>query len=173
MKFLKYFIGIIILLVVLLVLYLRLFVHESFPEVVDGKDASAKAAQMLSAVDKDAWDTLNYVSWSFAGEHHYVWDKTSNDAIVKWGDTEVHLDPDEVTGKVYKNGQVVEEGSSEAVQEAWGYWCNDMFWLSAPYKLNDPGVNLKVAKDEDGKEGLLVQYESGGVTPGLLDIRCG
>jgi len=166
MKFLKYLVGIILLLVILFVLYLRLAVHESFPEVIEG-DADAKAQQMLRAVNKPAWDTLNYVSWSFRGAHDFVWDKKNNKAIVKWDDTEVHLDPDEVTGKAFIAGQEVDaEKNTEAVQTAWSHWCNDMFWLSAPYKLYDPGVELKMARDEDGKEGLLVQYASGGVTPG-------
>lgn len=166
-KFLKYTIGLILLLILLLVLYLRLAVHEPYPEIIEGKSAEAKATQMLKAVNKEAWDTLNYISWSFRGEHHYIWDRINNDAIVKWGDTEVHLDPDEVTGSVIKNGQTLDkaEGTKD-LQTAWSYWCNDMFWLSAPFKLRDPGVELKIAKDADGKEGLLVQYASGGVTPG-------
>jgi len=100
-KALKYIIGIILLLILLMVLYFWLFVHESKPTQVEG-NAQAKAEQMLTAVNKKAWDTLNYVSWSFRGEHDYVWDKTKNDAIVKWGGTEVHLDPDEVTGNHWR-----------------------------------------------------------------------
>jgi len=166
-KFLKYLFGILLLLIVLAVIYLRFVVHESAPETVQGQDATAKAEQMLAAVNKPAWDQLKYVSWSFRGEHDYVWDRVNNDAIVKWGDNEVHLDPDEITGKVFKGDQeVAVEESNDAIQTAWSYWCNDMFWLSAPFKLKDPGVNLSIAKDGDGQEGLLVQYSSGGVTPG-------
>ena len=107
------------------------------------------------------------MSWTFRGDHDFVWDRVNNNAIVTWGDNEVHLNPDEITGKVYKGGkELSEEESHKTVQTAWSHWCNDMFWLSAPFKLKDPGVNLSIARDEDGKEGLLAQYSSGGVTPG-------
>lgn len=166
-KFLKYILGFLLLLILLIVLYVRFAVHESYPEIVEGQSAEAKAAKMLQAVNKNAWDTLKYVSWSFSGGHDYVWDRVNNDAIVSWGDTEVHLDPDEVTGKVIKAGQEIDPTeSNDDIQKAWSFWCNDMFWLTAPYKIKDPGVELKVAKDSEGKEGLLVQYASGGVTPG-------
>ncbi len=167
MKYLKYGIGILLLLILLGILAIRLFVHESAPTVMENQDAQVKAQQMLKAVNKAAWDTLPYISWSFPGGHDFIWDKTKNDALVKWADKVVHLDPDEVTGKAYQ-GDVLLEGdeSNKVVQEAWSMWCNDMFWLSAPYKILDKGVSLKMATDKDGKEGLLATYDSGGVTPG-------
>lgn len=167
MKYLKYGLGIVVGLILLIVIVVRLTIHEPRPDIIEDKNAELLAEQMLSAVNKTAWDSLSYVQWSFRGEHHYIWDKIKNDALVSWDDYEVHLDPDQVSGKAYKSGALLEgKDHDSAIQDAWSYWCNDMFWFAAPFKIRDKGVELKVARDQDGQEGLLVSYSSGGVTPG-------
>ncbi|MFT6807578.1 MAG: hypothetical protein ACJA01_000798 [Saprospiraceae bacterium] len=167
MKFLKYLFLAIVAIAILGFAYVKLVASEDRPTVVEGKDAQVMAQKMLSAINKSAWDTLPYIKWTFSGKNHYVWDRVDNKAIVTIGEVEVQLDPDEVTGTATENGVVLEgEAKDKAVQSGWSNWCNDMFWLSAPYKIHDRGTSLAIAKDEDGKEGLLVTYESGGVTPG-------
>lgn len=166
MKLLKKVALILVALVLLIFLVVRLTIHEGRPDIIDG-DAEQMAQKILAAVNKPAWDTLKYIKWTFPGEHHYVWDRTVNDALVSWEDMVVHLDMDQVNGKAFKNGiELTESDNNKAVQKAWSYWCNDSYWLSAPYKIYDKGTTRKLAKDKDGKEGLLITYESGGVTPG-------
>ncbi len=167
MRYLKYGLGILIGIIVLLIVVVRFTVHESRPELVKDKDADALAQKMLGAVNIQAWDTLSYIKWTFRGAHHYVWDKENNNALIEWDDYTVHLDPDQITGKVLKGGKILDgDQASKGIETAWSYWCNDMFWLAAPFKIKDPGVELNVAKDSEGKEGLLASYSSGGVTPG-------
>ncbi len=167
MKKIFYVMGALILVLLVIILVIRIAYHEPRPQINDGQNAEELAQRMLQAVNKEAWDTLAYIGWSFRDQHHYVWDRVKNDALVKWDDYEVHLDPDEIQGIAYKRGQLLEGSKlSKAIQTAWNYWCNDMFWLAAPFKIRDPGTSLKIAEDEDGKTGLLVTYESGGVTPG-------
>jgi len=166
MKYIKYILGILLALILLIVIYVRLAVHESRPEIQEDQDASVLVNKMKYAINQKAWDTLPYISWSFRDAHHYVWDREANKAIVQWDDYTVHLDPDQVSGKALENGSLVEGDQDKLVKKAWSYWCNDMYWLAAPFKINDPGTSLAVAKDAEGKEGLLVTYNSGGVTPG-------
>ena len=167
MKYIKYGLGILVFLILLLVIIIYLTLHEPRPQIVENGDGEALATKMLTAVDKAAWDTLPYVQWSFRGEHHYVWDRIKNDALIEWDDFKVHLDPDEIDGIAYQGDSRLEgDAAQKAIQNAWSYWCNDMYWFAAPFKIRDPGVSLSVAADEDGKEGLLVSYSSGGVTPG-------
>lgn len=167
MKFLKWFIYALLTIVFVGYLAVRLFVHQGEPELVQS-DADQVANEMLAALNKPAWDTLKYIKWTFPRERKYVWDKTNNTAIISWGDDhEVHLRLDDVDGKVYKAGSLISgEDAESAKQTAWSNWCNDSFWLIAPYKVFDPGTTRSMAKDDDGKEGLLITYESGGVTPG-------
>ncbi len=61
---------------------------------------------------------------------------------------------------------LVGEEANKVVQTAWGFWCNDMWWFAAPFKVMDPGTKRQIAKDAEGNKGLLVSYASGGVTPG-------
>jgi hypothetical protein len=165
MRILKYlFIGL-LLLVGLVLLYTKVFVDEDAPTIIQGKDPSVMVNKMLEAVNKEAWDSLAYISWSFR-DHNFVWDKINNNAIVAWGAYEVHLNPDQIDGIVYKDAKLIEDDKSSIIQKAWSYWCNDMFWLSAPYKARDKDTRLDVAMDSEGKEGLLVTYMTGGVTPG-------
>ncbi|MEL6388801.1 MAG: hypothetical protein AAFQ02_01460 [Bacteroidota bacterium] len=167
LKFFKYLLIGILLLIIVGFVYIRFAVHEPRPTIVDG-DADAMAQSILKQVNKPAWDSLPIVEWTFRGEHHYLWDRTSNTAIISWDDQEVHLDMDQVRGKLYQNDALVtdEAATSKAVATAWSFWCNDMWWFAAPFKVMDEEASRQIALDKDGKQGLLVTYDSGGVTPG-------
>jgi len=144
-----------------------IFMNESLPEGNLGPEADALANSMLERLDKEAWDSLNYISWSFMNQHHYMWDKRDNVANIRWADNEVLLDLDQVTGVAKVNGEIVDENrNAELTSKAWGYWCNDSFWLYAPYKIFDKGTSRSIVKNADGSKALLITYEGGGVTPG-------
>ena len=166
MKWIKrIFIALVVLLLIGFLLVKFVF-SESKPKIVDG-NADAVAQQLLTAVNKPAWDTLNYVQWSFPRGHHFVWDKVNNNSRVSWDDYVVHLNMDEVDGKAYKSdAELSGEEKTKAIQTAWSHWCNDSFWFGEPFKVFDPGTKRDMAVDSDGTEGLLITYESGGVTPG-------
>ena len=167
MKLLKRILLALLALLVLALLYIFLFVNEGKPTILADRDADAMANKMMTAVNKAAFDTLAYAAWNFAGRNSYVWDKTTNDALVSWDDVEVHLDMDEVTGRALKGGQEISgDEAKKLVDKAWSNWCNDSFWFNAPVKAFDKGTVRNIATDKDGKEGLLISYVSGGVTPG-------
>lgn len=153
------------LVVVVFIVYL--IADEPLPEGKRGPEAEALAEKMMQAVGAESWAEITYISWTFRKANHYVWDKKNHVAQVKWDDYEVVIDLNTVTGKGLKAGVDLEgEELNSAVQTAWSFWCNDSFWLNAPVKAMDPGTIRKVVEGEDGKSNLLVQYESGGVTPG-------
>lgn len=146
---------------------LFLIADESIPQGERGPEAEALAENMMKAVGASDWEKIPYVAWSFRGEHDYVWDKKNHVALVKWDDYSAVVDLNSISGKALKNGETLEgEEASEAIQTAWSYWCNDSFWLNAPAKAMDPGTIRKIVKGEDEMPQLLVQYETGGVTPG-------
>lgn len=168
-KFLKW--SAIILLLLLVVLFITVkVVSKPLPQGESGPAAEALTDKILERLNTPAWDSLNYVSWTFfRGAHHYVWDKRNNKAIVTWAENDVILD----LSDWYNNSIALSKGGitrsgkdkEKAIQKAWEYWCNDSFWLYAPYKLRDPGIKRSWVQ-QDGKEGLLVTYQSGGATPG-------
>jgi len=72
----------------------------------------------------------------------------NNKASVSWSGYDVILDLDD-----YYNNSIAksEDGAilsgdarNATIQTAWMLWCNDSFWLYAPYKLNDKGVTRSV-----------------------------
>jgi hypothetical protein len=140
---------------------------ESLPEGNAGPKAEALAEEMLNAIGHKAWEKIPFVAWSFRDAHYYVWDKQNHISQVKWEDYEAVIDLNNITGRATKGGEELNEAElNEAVQTAWAYWCNDSFWLNAPAKVKDAGTTRKIVTDDDGIEQLLIQYESGGVTPG-------
>ena len=58
-----------------------------------------------------------------------------------------------------------EGATPEIIQTAQHFFNNDSFWLVAPYKVFEQGVERRIV-DYDGKKPLLVTYTSGGSTPG-------
>ncbi|MEQ6123247.1 hypothetical protein AAON49_03470 [Pseudotenacibaculum sp. MALMAid0570] len=155
-KFLKILGGILILLIAVIGIY-YFANNESLPEGEKGEKADQLAEKMMTAMNKEAFDQTEILQWSFRGKHHYIWKKQEDLVEVSWDDKRVTLnlkDPSKSTG-----------GNTETIQEATNFFNNDSFWLIAPYKVFDEGVERRLVKYED-KDALLVTYTSGGSTPG-------
>lgn len=142
-------------------------IHTPMPQGEKGPRAEGMADAMLEAINADAWKAIPFISWTFRGENHYVWDKVNHVAQVKWAEYEVVLNLNTQEGEARKSGNVLPGNEAdEAIQKAYANWANDSFWLSAPAKVRDGGTERFLVTLDDGKEALLVKYNSGGVTPG-------
>lgn len=155
--------------IILVVLFVSIFTigvlnNESLPKGEKGDQAELLATKMLTALNKNAYDNLAILEWSFIGKHHYKWYKKENKVEVTWDDNKVLLftkQPEK--SKVYVNGKEVNH--PKMIEKAIAYFNNDSFWLVAPYKVKDPGTERRIVK-HNGKDALLVTYMSGGSTPG-------
>lgn len=158
-------IGLLVLATAALVGYLAY--DEPRPTGAPGPAAEALADRILAAVDKPAWDTTDYVAWDFAGRQRYRWWRDVDTVEVTWADKRVLLHTETLTGEAFEDGLRQNGPDADAlVQQAWAHFANDSYWLAAPFKLRDPGTERALVELEDGSEGLLVTYSSGGVTPG-------
>ena len=159
--------GIILLALVVLLFTSVFLASEKMPKGVPGPEADQCAQDMLKAINKPAWDSTAYVQWTFKGMHDFIWDKQRHLAKVNWKDFEVLLDIDKIGGVARKDGVLLSaDKSKKIIRKAWEFWCNDSFWLNAPAKVFDPGTTRSLVDLKDGREGLMVTYSSGGVTPG-------
>jgi len=141
-----------------------LIIDKPRPTGTQGNDAEVLADKMLSALNKPAYDSLEFIGFTFKGIHSYAWDKKSNNVTVKWNEQEVFLDLNQNP-----------EGFNLLEYKAYQYFINDTFWLVAPFKVKDKG-GIRSTVDTDEGKGLLVTYTQGGVTPGdtylwILDER--
>ncbi|MEM0993715.1 MAG: hypothetical protein AAF847_11355 [Bacteroidota bacterium] len=158
--------------IVLLVLIIGVFIFlkassQPKPTGETGEQADQLAQKMLAAVDQTAWDSTRYVQWTFAGMHDYFWDKERHLVEVKWSDKTVLLNPNEISGKAWEGDAALEgDAADKLVKKAWSFFVNDGFWLNAPVKAFDVGTSRSIVQLEDGSEGLMVSYASGGLTPG-------
>lgn len=144
-----------------------LIVHEKEPMGESGPAADAKAEAMLSAINKTAWDKTQWVQWTYAGRNSFVWDKSRKAVQVSWKDTRVLINLNDLSGQAFQNNErVPAKEEKKLVDKAWAFFCNDSFWLNAPAKAFDPGTERSLVPLKDGRQGLKVKYQSGGVTPG-------
>ncbi|WP_370089363.1 hypothetical protein [Ekhidna sp.] len=144
--------GLVVLIIIGILAYL--FIDESVPDGTQGQEAEALADEMLSALNKQGYDSIAVIEFTYPGGHSYVWDRVSNQVTVEWDNNEVFLDLNQSP-----------EDYSTLQYEAYEYFLNDSFWLVAPFKVRDEGVMRSTVKVNEGR-GLLVTYTSGGVTPG-------
>ena len=59
-----------------------------------------------------------------------------------------------------------DEKKEEFIRAAEAKFNNDSFWLVAPYKVFDAGVERRLVKINEDENALLVTYTFGGTTPG-------
>ncbi len=121
-----------------------------------------------------AYNKTNIISWNFFGSRNLVWDKKNNQVRIDFSkeNTVMILNLSDKTGKVLKNGREImdKDSLSQQLEEARKIWINDSYWLVMPFKLSDPGVNLKLVgaqKTEEGKDAQVLEmtFENVGVTP--------
>ena len=143
------------------------WMDEAMPEGKEGPEADALAEKMQAAVNHEAWLNTGAVKWTFKNRHHFIWDRHRQYAKVEWKKYMVLLRIKEKTGLAFENGNQVEgEDADQLVNTAWQFWVNDAFWLNPIAKAFDPGTTRELVELKDGKQGVMVKYSSGGVTPG-------
>lgn len=140
------------------------------PAATPGPEGDRLAERMMAAVNAEAWAKTGAVTWVFAGRNQHLWDRERGLARVRWGDTSVLVDLGKQVGRATRGGHPVEGRAGERlVERAYAAWINDSFWLNPVVKALDEGTSRAVVVptgEDAGREGLLVQYASGGLTPG-------
>jgi len=165
-RFLKWFFLTLTLILLIGLAVVRFGMGMSMPEGRSGAEADALAQKMMERLRIESWQQTRFVSWTFPGGHSYVWDKSRNLIHVSWSDSEATLNTINKKGWARENGEVVSESDRERLlAHAWAIFCNDSFWLMAPFKAMDEGVSRELIDSEEGSA-LLVKYGKGGVTPG-------
>lgn len=142
--------------------------HEELPVGTNSEQADILANKMLSALDYDAYKNTNYIEWMFKSRRFYKWEKNKQTCLVYWKDYKVDLDlKDYALSNAYIHGFAIEgDIGKELIDKAIKYFNNDSFWLVAPYKIFDEGTKRSIVTLDDGSQGLLVTYTTGGTTPG-------
>lgn len=136
------------------------------PTGVPGPDAERIASEMLRAVNADEWKETGAVRFTFLG-HHHLWDRRRNYDKVEWRNHTVLLRIGNRTGRAWeKEMEVSGQRADDLVQKAYSLWINDSFWLNPVVKIYDQGVTRSIVRDAGGQARLLVEYSSGGLTPG-------
>ena len=120
---------------------------------IQDKRAAVLATSMLNAMGgQEKWDSLNYVSWTFFGARHLVWDKKGGRVrIDSPRDTSIYLvDLNNLKGKVIKGGKEVTdpEELTNLLERGKSIWINDSYWLFMPFKLWDSGVNVIYMRED-------------------------
>ena len=76
----------------LILVGIGLWLHEDRPGTGEtGSEADALARRIEAATGQEAWRAAPVVQWTFAGDHHYLWDRTQHRVRVRWDDKEVLL----------------------------------------------------------------------------------
>lgn len=167
MKFLKIILLLLVVLVVLGFITIKVMSKER-PKGQTGPEADSLATQVLAGLNKSAFDAIPYLRWEFFRPgQKYFWDKKANKAIIEWDNNKVIMQLDSQEAQSYSEG-IKQEGAAhdELKKKAWSNWCNDSFWMIAPFKLFDSGTQREIMDLENGNKGIKVTYVSGGVTPG-------
>ncbi|GGF71227.1 hypothetical protein [Wenyingzhuangia marina] len=145
---------------------------------IQAQNSSKKAKEIALEVMEQMggvknWNNTHFIKWDF-GKRTLYWDKWSGDVRVENPEQNlvVLVNINTLKGKSFKNGVLVEdtEKAQKLLQQGKEWWINDSYWLVMPWKLLDPGVNLKYIETEKLPDGhtadvLQMTFENVGVTP--------
>ncbi len=112
---------------------------------------------------KKTWEDSRYLTFTFAPQRDgktlikrtHLWDRytgnyrfegttAANESLL------VLFNVNTRKGKSFINGEPLADSLNNVqVTKAYGYYINDAYWLIAPLKLQDPGVNVNLEDEED------------------------
>lgn len=174
MKYFKIALKTFLVFLLLLGVFLSSIYHyydRELPKGEQGLEADRLAKKMLFAMNDDAYKEISYIAWTFSSlgrERHYQWHKKQGRCTVAWDSIKVDLKFNDLKkSRVKINGLVYKgEMKKDYINTAEAKFNNDSFWLVAPYKVFDKGVERRLIKQKNKQDALLVTYTSGGNTPG-------
>lgn len=170
----------IVLVIFVLVMFVMLFYFDRvWGEQPDSK-AAALATKTISAMGGvDEWKAVGAVRFNFVVEVQgnpprvvkHLWDHKLGQDHVEWEkdgkQTVAWVDLKTKTGNAWADAKKLEGSQlTAALETAYARWVNDTYWLIMPFKLLDPGVNLKYEGQKPGHEVLHLSFEKVGLTPG-------
>lgn len=154
-------------------------------------EADSLALQVHQAHGGAAWAQAPYLRFDFAVEQgqeeavvaRHLWNRTTGQYRVEWTNEgsdwvallDLHSSGEPPVGRVFEEGQEVAGSDANApLQQAYQRYINDTYWLLAPLKLLDPGVNRSmedaevVADSTLGTDATVLHLTFGdvGLTPG-------
>lgn len=123
---------------------------------------------------KQAFEETAYIGWQFFASRQLIWDKVHDririDYLKKNISIIADLHGDNI--KLFMNGNEIYDADSlkKYAAKAQLIWMNDSYWLIMPFKLLDPGVNLKylgMQNSIDGNEAHVIEltFNKVGATP--------
>lgn len=160
------------------------------PRAMGEADArsAAIAKQVADAMGgQRTWDVLPYLRFDFVvvrdgkevARFRHWWDKRRGRSRVEGPDDQGRtvtaiFNLKDKKGKSFTEGIVDTDPKNieSIVQMGYERWVNDTYWLVMPFKLRDPGANLKYARAQKAADGtqydvLQLTFDSGvGLTPG-------
>ncbi len=149
--------------------------------------ADSVAYRLLETHGADAFASAPFLRFNFTVESpkgtqvvaRHLWNRSTGEYRVEWSSGEdssyvAIVNVRDVTdgvpsGTAYLNGTELEgEPAQTAREEAYGRFINDTYWLLAPLKTFDPGVNRSYLPDSSTAEHDVLHLTFGevGLTPG-------
>src|SRR6185503_3128265 len=153
---------------------LSIFSFSAFCQQVDPRASSIADSVMIAMGGKQNWDNAHYLHWNYFGRRILWWDKWTGNVRIEIPTKKLIILTNINTkkGHAYRFGNELTQPDSVNYFMDRGYkiWANDSYWLIMPFKLKDPGVNMKylgAEKDSLGKDCYLLEltFNNVGVTP--------
>ena len=146
----------------------------------DSGPAEAIARSAMAAMGgEEAWNATRLVRFDWAVErdgeqlalYHHTWDRWSGDYLLT-GKTregqalEVRFNVDSREGEARLDGELLAgEDAAARLEQAYGRFINDSYWILMPWKWLDPGVDLRSLgeRQHDGRTYDVVElsFDSG------------
>ncbi len=157
MKKLLRFLGTLLLVLLVVVGILFIIHNEPLPKGEAGEKAEALTKKMAKAMNYEAFESAEVLEWGFRDKNYYKWNKKEGIVYIQLENEAIQLNLNDYSKSIPNNTKLIEK----AVKN----FNNDSFWLVAPYKIFDEGVERKYV-NYNNQDALLVTYTSGGTTPG-------
>ncbi len=147
------------------------------PMQIDPEARAIAEAVMDAMGGRDAWNSTRHVAWKFFGGRQHYWDKHTGDIRIEIPASDrgpemlILMNLNSRSGRVWTGGEeLIGTPQQEGLERGWRSWVNDSYWMFMPYKLLDPGVNLRhvgedIMADDREADVLEMTFESVGVTP--------
>lgn len=147
--------------------------------------ADQVARELIAALGgESAWAKARQFRFDFvveregnrAAEFRHVWDRYTGDYRLLGTNKSgapfaVYFNVNTRDGVAFVNGKAVDgEEKKKLLETAYGRFINDSYWLLAPWKVFDPGVQRSYDGEKTGPEGALcdvlrLSFENIGLTP--------